>query len=269
MIEELGLLLSPDPCLGHLPNARLCLQLSAPCQPRSPDNLVLLGLWCDSSAGVRPAGRAEAFPQPVAFRGLAPAGSKGQGRDSAGPGGGNEKSVRVCCWGERRERDRGTTQSLRDRETHTHAYTRVHTRTHMHTHDAHAHRTEDRDGKRERQVGRARKRVGTSGRDEETAETETQERRGQKSRGRRRGTWVRRGAEAQAQERALACRVTRGEALPLSRASFPPVQIRGRKFLLRRRKLRPQEGRGLSQGLSAVQGTSRELRTGPEWGRWR
>lgn len=133
MIEELGLLLSPDPCLGHLPNARLCLQLSAPCQPRSPDNLVLLGLWCDSSAGVRPAGRPEAFAQPVAFRGLAPAGSKGQGRDSAGPGGGKEKSVRVCCWGERRERDRGTTQSLRDRETHTHAYTRVHTRTHMHT----------------------------------------------------------------------------------------------------------------------------------------
>lgn len=221
MIEELGLLLSPDPCLGHLPNARLCLQLSAPCQPRSPDNLVSLGLWCDSSAGVRPAGRAEAFPQPVAFRGLAPAGSKGQGRDSAGPGGGNKKSVRVCCWGERRERDRGTMQSLRDRETHTHAYTRVHTRTHMHTHDAHAHRTEDRDGKRERQVGRARKRVGTSGRDEETAETETQERRGQKSRGRRAGTWVRRGAEAQAQERALACRVTRGEALPLSGLHFP------------------------------------------------
>lgn len=70
-------------------------------------------------------------------------------------------------------------------------------------------------------MGRARKRVGTSGRDEETAETETQERRGQKSRGRRAGTWVRRGAEAQAQERALACRVTRGEALPLSGLHFP------------------------------------------------
>lgn len=84
--EELGLSLSPDPCLGHLPNARLCLQLSAPCQPRSPDNLVLLGLWCGSSAAVRPPGEGQAFPQPVAFRGLAPAGSKGQGRDSAGPG---------------------------------------------------------------------------------------------------------------------------------------------------------------------------------------
>lgn len=153
MIEELGLLLSPDPCLGHLPNARLCLQLSAPCQPRSPHNLVSLGLWCDSSAGVRPAGRAEAFPQPVAFRGLAPAGSKGQGRDSAGPGGGKEKSVRVCCWGERRERDRGTTQSLRDRETHTCIYTRAHTYTHAHTTHTHTERKTEMERERDRWEG--------------------------------------------------------------------------------------------------------------------
>lgn len=66
------------------------------------------------------------------------------------------------------------------------------------------------------------KAVGTSGRDEETAETETQERReDEKDRNPGADTEVWIGAETQAQEWALTCRGTQGEVLPLSGLHFP------------------------------------------------
>lgn len=62
--EELGLSRSPVPHLGHLPDAILCLQQNSPHRPHISDGLVLLGLWCGLSAGVRTPGEAWGFPSP-------------------------------------------------------------------------------------------------------------------------------------------------------------------------------------------------------------
>lgn len=115
--EELGPSRSPVPHPGCLPSATLSLWPGPPCQPHSPDGLVLLGLRCHFSAGARPPGDGRGFAWPgTPFRGLAPAGSKGQGRGSAGPGGrGRGKRERDCYWAGRDGEEPG-----RDRERNTH-----------------------------------------------------------------------------------------------------------------------------------------------------
>ena len=154
--EELGPSRSPVPHPGRLPSATLSLWPGPPCQPHSPDGLVLLGLQCHFSAGTRPPGDGRGFAWPGTPSGgwhqLAVRGRVGVQQVLGGEGGERERGI-VTARGETER-----TQVETGRETHTEGM-------------------EDPGGKREgHSEGPTSQTKGWTqrDRDEETAETETQ-----------------------------------------------------------------------------------------------